>query len=83
MIEKCTLCTGELSFDKISNCKRCRVCHPIEPLPKPPISFSLIGLEYCDTDEERATRIEEVARESGWNPEEYVREENLRRYGIL
>ena len=82
MNEKCRTCGGKLSFDKVSNCKRCRVCHPIEPLPKPPISLSLIGLEYCNTQEERESRIEECARKEGWNPEKYIREENLRRYGI-
>lgn len=79
--EKCITCNGKLSFDRVSKCKICRVCHPIKPPPKPPISLSLIGLEYYDTQEEREARIEECARAKGWNPEEYIREENLRRYG--
>lgn len=81
MIEKCKTCNGELSFDRIAECKRCRICHPVESPPMPSISLSLAGLEYCDTEEKRQARIEEFARNHGWNPEQYVREENLRRYG--
>jgi len=43
--------------------------------------MSLIGLEYCDTEAERIARIDEAARNMGWNPEKYISEENLRRYG--
>jgi len=79
--EKCITCNGDLSFDRVSNCQVCRICHPIKPPLKPPISMSLIGLEYCDTEAERIARIDEAARNMGWNPEKYISEENLRRYG--
>jgi reverse gyrase len=79
--EKCVTCNGELSFDRIAKCKVCRACHPVKPLPMPPVSFSMIGLEYCDTEKERTKRIEEVARANGWNPEKHIHEENIRRFG--
>lgn len=81
MIEKCRTCNGDLSFDKISKCKRCRVCHPIEPPTRPEISLSLINLEYCETRHEREVRIDDVAKRMGWNPEKYIENENQRRYG--
>lgn len=81
MTEKCKTCDGNLSFDSVSKCWICRKCNPILPPPKPQLSYSLIGLEYCNTPLERTRLIEKCARKKGWNPEKHIKDENLRRFG--
>lgn len=36
----------------------------------PHISVSLMGLEYCDTQQEQQERINEVMLNAGWEPTE-------------
>lgn len=82
MTDFCIYCNGLLSWDKVSECQVCRKCHPIQPPPKPELSYSLMGLEYCNTERERMERIEECARKKGWNPEKHIADETMRRFGV-
>ena len=79
--KKCVTCNGEPAFDKVSNCYVCRKCHPIKAPPMPELSYSLIGLEYCDTKEQAKSLLDKEARKKGWNPEKYICDENVRRFG--